>query len=337
MTTSKSSSTIRDVARLAGVSVATVSRYINSSAPLASETEHRVQMAMQELNFIPHPVARNLATNRTNNIGLVVDNIGGEFFTPLLDGIVGVTQKNNLNLLIFTSNQPNNTRISHLGPGNTDGLLVFIDALDPTALRELHQKGHPIVLIHQEPPLGLAIPVVSIENKAGARKLIDHLIEVHQRRRIVFLCGPENNEDSQWREAGYRESLINHDLPVIESLIAHGDYDRFVALETMRALIARGETFDGVFAADDESALGALQALKEAGLDVPGQVSLVGFDDQRITPFLTPPLTTVHAPTEQVGAIAAENILKLINKEPVVSVTLLPTEVVLRNSCGCSA
>ncbi|MEA5078211.1 MAG: LacI family DNA-binding transcriptional regulator [Anaerolineaceae bacterium] len=336
MTTSKSSSTIRDVARLAGVSVATISRYLNHTAPLAADTEERVQRAMDELNFTPHSVARNLATHRTNNIGLVVENIGGDFFTPLLDGIVSVTQKNNLNLLIFTSTQSNLTQTNHLGPGNTDGLLVFVDALDPSALRELHHRGHPIVLIQQSAPLGLAIPSVSIENKAGARNLVDHLIEAHGRRRIVFLRGPEGNEDSDWREGGYRESLTQHGLAVEDELIANGDYDRFVAMEAVRKLIAQHVQFDAIFAADDESALGALQALKEAGLDVPGQVSLVGFDDQRITPFLTPPLTTVHAPTDRVGVIAAECILKLINKEPVDLVNLLPTEIVVRNSCGCT-
>jgi DNA-binding LacI/PurR family transcriptional regulator len=249
-------------------------------------------------------VARNLATHRTNNIGLVVENIGGDFFTPLLDGIVSVTQKNNLNLLIFTSTQSNLTQTNHLGPGNTDGLLVFVDSLDPSALRELQHKNHPIVLIQQSAPVGLSIPNVSIENKAGARNLVDHLIEKHGRRRIVFLRGPEGNEDSDWREGGYRESLVHHGLPIDEELIAFGEYDRFVAMETIRSLIAQKIEFDAVFAADDESALGALQALKEAGLNVPGQVSLVGFDDQRITPS-SPPLTTVHAPTDQVGILAA--------------------------------
>jgi LacI family transcriptional regulator len=335
MSKQKTSSTIRDVARLAGVSVATISRYVNHTAPIAEETGRRVQAAMDRLRFIPHPVARNLATRRTNNIGLVVENISGDFFTPLLDGIISVTQKNNLNLLVFTGSQPNSKKIDHLGPGNTDGLLVFIDAMNEDALRELHEMEHPIVLIHQAPPRGLEIPLVSIENKAGARHLVDHLIEIHQRRRIVYLRGPKNNEDSFWRETGYRQSHESHNLPVDESLITMGDFDRFVALKNLRQLIASGVEFDAVFAADDESAIGALQGLKEAGLRVPEQVAIVGFDDQRLSPFLTPPLTTVHAPTDQVGVIAAENILRLIKSESVETVTLLPTEIVLRNSCGC--
>jgi LacI family transcriptional regulator len=335
MTKNKTTSTIRDVARLAGVSVATVSRYINQNAPLAENTRDRVQAAMNELSFIPHLTARNLATHRTNNIGLVVENIGGDFFTPLLDGMVSVTQANNYNLLIFNGIQPGMQNLNRLGPGNTDGLMVFLDALDEDSLCRLSQIGHPIVLIHQSPPSCLQLPLVTIENKGGACRLIDHLIEVHGKNRIVFLRGPKGNEDSSWREAGYRESLEKHGLPFDESLIAYGDYDRFVALENLGKLIASGVTFDAVFAADDDSAIGALQALREAHIDVPSQVSVVGFDDQRLAPFLSPALTTVHAPTMQIGAAAAENLLHLIRHEPVPDSTLLPTDLVIRASCGC--
>lgn len=337
MTNQNSSSTIRDVARLAGVSVATVSRFINQNAPLAEETRKRVQAAMDELHFIPHLTARNLATRRTNNIGLVVDNIGGEFFTPLLDGIVSVTQANDYNLLIFNGINPGPQTMNRLGPGNTDGLMVFLESLDKDSLYHLSRIGHPIVLIHQTPPPDLSLPLVTIENKAGAGKLVDHLIEVHGKKKIVFLRGPEGNEDSSWREVGYRESLEKHQIACNENLIAFGDYDRFVALKNLSLMIQAGIQFDAVFAADDDSAIGAMQALREAGIDVPGQVAVVGFDDQRLASFLNPSLTTIHAPTMQIGSSAAENLLHLIRHEPVDSVTLLPTNLVIRNSCGCSS
>ena len=335
MTNPKSSPTIRDVARLADVSVATVSRYINQNAPLAEATQKRVQSAMDELHFFPHLTARNLATHRTNNLGLVVDNIGGEFFTPLLDGMVKVTQENNYNLMIFNGIRPSMQNLNRLGPGNTDGLMVFLDSLDKASLYSLAQIGHPIVLIHQSPPEDLPLPLITIENKGGARNLVDHLIEHHQRRRIVFLRGPEGNEDSFWRETGYRESLEKHNIPFDEKLISNGEYDRFAAMKSLQKMIRDGIQFDAVFAADDDSAIGALQALRESGIDVPGKVSVVGFDDQRLAAFLNPPLSTVHAPTMQIGICAAQNLLGLIRKESVPPVTLLPTNLVIRNSCGC--
>lgn len=337
MKKAKNSSTIRDVARLAGVSVATISRYLNNTAPLSSETAERVQAAMTELNFSPHPAARSLATNRTNTIGLVLDKIEGDYFTPLLEGVVATTESQNFNLLIFTtSNQSRHLDSRLLGPTYTDGLLVFLDSLDDQELTTLHEAEQPIVLIHRSSPAGLHLPMVTIENKTAAKGLVSHLIETHQRKSIVFLRGPENNEDSSWRETGYRQALIEHGLNVDESLIAPGDYDRYVSQQSIRGLLESGKKFDAVFAGDDDAAIGALAALKEAGIDVPGQVSVVGFDDQRLAAFLNPPLTTVHAPTDQVGVVAAQQLLKLIRGETVEAEILLPTELIVRNSCGCN-
>lgn len=335
MKTDRSSSTIRDVARLANVSVATVSRYLNQSAPLSDATAQRVLQAMNQLHFTPHPVARNLATRRTHTIGVVLTDVGGEFFGPLLDGVLSGIEPLNYNLLIITARPGLHANPAMLGPMYTDGLLVFWDSLDKTDLQALIHSGHPTVLIHQSPPPGAKIPLVTIENKAATRRMVDHLVEVHHRRRIVFLRGPEGNEDSLWREAGYRESLAAHALPLDQNLIASGAFDRFVSQKALHDLIQAGIEFDAVFTGDDEAAIGALQALKEAAIQVPDAVSVAGFDDQRLAPFLTPPLTTVHAPTDQVGRMAARQLLRLINGEEVEPELLLPTDLVIRNSCGC--
>lgn len=336
MKATSGNSTIRDVARLAGVSVATISRYINQTGQVSSATAQRVQGAMEALQFSPHPAARNLATNRTNTIGLVLNDIGGDFFTPLLESVLNTTSAEGYNLLIFTSNQPQQSNHKMLGSMYTDGLLVFLDSLQSSEIEKINKTGHPIVLIHQSSPGSLDLPTVTIENKAASRRLVSHLIEIHARRRIVFLRGPEGNEDSIWREAGYREALVTHELPILDELISAGKFDRFTAQQSIRDLISQGVEFDGVFAGDDDAAIGVLQALKDAGLDVPSQVSVVGFDDQRLAPFLTPPLTTVHAPTDLVGSLAVQQLVKLIHQEPVDKVTLLPTTLVIRESCGCS-
>lgn len=335
MTTSRNASTIRDVARLAGVSVATISRYLNNSAPLSADTAERVQAAMTELDFSPHPAARSLASNRTHTIGLVLHRIEGDFFTPLMEGIVSVTESQNFNLLIFTTSQSRKLDMRLLGSTYTDGLLVFLDSLSDEDLSTLHQAKQPIVLIHRSSPVDLNLPMVTIENQSASKQLVSHLIETHQRKEIAFLSGPKKNEDSFWRESGYRQALLEHGLKVDESLIVPGDYDILTAQSSVQQLLAAGKTFDAVFAADDVSALGALTALKEAGIHVPEQVSVVGFDDQRLAPFLNPPLTTVHAPTDMVGSTAADILLKMIRNSEVQSETLLPTKMVLRQSCGC--
>jgi DNA-binding LacI/PurR family transcriptional regulator len=336
MKKAKNTSTIRDVAKLAGVSVATISRHLNNTAPLSPETALRVQAAMDELDFTPHPAARSLATNRTNTIGLVLNKIEGDYFTPLLEGVIAITEAQNFNLLIFTSNQSRRLDSRLLGPTYTDGLLVFLDSLDDHDLTALHEAEQPIVLIHRSSPAGLNLPMVTIENKAASAALVNHLIEVHHRKHIAFLRGPIDNEDSHWRENGYRQALAAHGIPVDEDLIAPGEYDRYIAQRSIHDLLKSGKPFDAVFTGDDDAAIGALAALKEAGINVPGQVSVVGFDDQRLAAFLNPPLTTVYAPTDQVGTAAAQQLLKLIRGETVEAEILLPTELIVRNSCGCS-
>ena len=182
----------------------------------------------------------------------------------------------------------------------------------------------------------MSIPTVTIENKAASRRLVSHLIEEHGCKRIVYLRGPEGNEDSTWRETGYCEALTNHNLPINPELISTGGYDRYIAQESIHTLLRNNIPFDGVFSGDDDAAIGVLQALKEAGKSVPGDIAVVGFDDQRLAAFLYPPLTTVHAPTEQVGMIAAQQLFKKIRNNPVEDVVLLPTELVIRESCGCT-
>lgn len=335
MKKSRSAPTIRDVARVAGVSVASISRYLNHTAQLTPETSERIRLAMEQLKFVPHPVARSLATNRTNTIGIVLNDIGGDFFTPLLDGLIEATEEQNYNLLIFTSRRSGHYNHALLGPIYTDGLIVFLNSLGEDDLSQLSAIHHPLVLIHQSPPAGLSIPMVTIENKAASERLVDHLIVAHSRKHILFLRGPQGNEDSHWREMGYRAALQSHGLPVEEKLISMGEFDRFVSKSSVSQLLQEGIEFDAVFTGDDEAAIGALQALKEAGVSVPEQVSVAGFDDQHLAPFLTPPLTTIHAPTRQVGATAARQLVRLIKGETVQPEILLPTDMILRNSCGC--
>jgi len=337
MTRKSSAVTIRDVADQAGVSVATVSRYINATAPVSPDVASRLDEVMAGLKYVPHAAARHLATQRTNAIGLLLTvNIYGDFFTPMLHGIEEAIGEAGFNLLI-SSNLPRLTRGFQrpLGPHNTDGLLVFANSMEDAEIAALHGLGFPLVLIHRGPPDGLEIPSVTVENKAASAAIVEHLIRVHGRRRIVFLRGPESQEDSYWREMGYRQALESNGLPFEAALVRQGDFEREVARGAVRNLLADGVRFDAIFAGDDDSAVGTLAALADAGIHVPQDVSVVGFDDQRMSPYLTPPLTTVRAPTEAVGRAAAGQLLNLLRSSQADPLTLLPTELVIRRSCGC--
>lgn len=338
MTRKSSSVTIRDVARQAGVSVATVSRFINQTATVSEDVADRLKKVMQELKYAPHAAARNLATNRTNTIGLLISfNVYGDFFGPMLSGVDGVVSENDFSLLVSTSNrQINGHRILPLGPNNCDGLIVFADSMSDEDIRRLHAIGFPLVLIHRTPPDGLSIPYVTIENKAASYKVVEHLIKVHHRRRIIYLHGPEGQEDSYWREQGYRKALEDNHIVYDPLLVLPGEFERHMARMTITDAILNGVEFDAVFSGDDDAAVGVLVALREAGRRVPVDVSVVGFDDQRTSSYLTPALTTVSAPTLEVGQMAAQSLITLIRGGIPDSATLLPTEIVIRQSCGCN-
>ena len=331
--------TIRDVAEQAGVSVATVSRYLNDSAPVSGEVGIRIQKVMTDLKYVPHAAARQLASQKTMVIGLLLNNIYNDYFGPLLYGVESVVQQNGYNLLVAT-NRPNQHPPSYqpLGSHNVDGLLVFADSLNDEELLRLQSRKMPTVLIHRSSPSGSDIPSVTVENKAATYHLIDHLIKEHGRRRIVFVRGPVYQEDSYWREMGYRQALEAHAIPFDPDLILTGDFEREVAYQSMKKFLSNGksESFDAVFAGDDTAAVGVLDALKENNFRIPEDVAVVGFDDSLLSSFLIPALTTVKAPTYDVGRCAAENLIRMLNRQVIENVTLLPTELIIRNSCGCT-
>jgi LacI family transcriptional regulator len=329
--------TIEDVARKAGVSIATVSRVINGTAPVTGETAQRVNAAIASLRYAPRTTARGLASQKTNTLGLILPEIGGWFFPSMLRGIETAAREAGYDLLIRTTDTSDTHKVARwvLGMHNTDGLIVFSNSIGHEELTHLKQHNFAVVLLHQTPPESLNIPVVTIENKSGAQKLVDHLIEVHHCRRIVFLQGPESHEDSEWRELGYLESLEAHNIPFDNSLVVVGEFDESVAAASISQLLIDGVDFDAVFAGDDDAAIGVLTALERAGRAVPDDVAVVGFDDVPLARFLSPSLTTVRAPTEQVGADAVRQLIRLIRDERTDPLILLPTELVIRRSCGC--
>lgn len=326
--------TIADVAQKAGVSIATVSRVLNGTTPVQLEKADRVRLAMEELRFVPRQAARVLASKRTNTIGLLMSEISGAFFPPMLKGIEAGAYEAGYDLLIHTTQKEGPSR-RPLGEHNTDGLLIFTDSLDHRELHRLHNINFPMVLLHQSPPDSLNIPVITIENKGGAAMLVSHLIEMHGRHQIVFLQGPEGHEDSVWRERGYREALETHNIAFRPELVAVGRFDEDEAFIAVQRLLSDSIEFDAMFTGDDDSAIGAIRALKMAGRRVPQDVAVVGFDDVPVAHYLSPPLTTVRAPIEAIGHEAVRQLVQLMNGQQADSLTLMPTELVIRESCGC--
>jgi LacI family transcriptional regulator len=340
MRVAKQSPTISDVAEKAGVSIATVSRVLNGTTRVVPETAERIHAAIKELHYVPQSAARILASHRTDTLGLLLPEIGEAFFATLLRGIEAEARTEGFDLLIHaTTHIPHastpSTRRS-LAEHNTDGLIVFTQSVDSAELARLRRMNFPVVLLFQSPPDLLDIPAILLENRTGAQKLVDHLIEVHGCRRIAFLRGPKGNEDSQGREAGYEAALKSHGIAADPRLLGTGGFNEEEAGSTVAGWLAKGLEFQAVFAGDDDAAAGALSALHRAGRRVPQDVKVVGFDDSTVARFLSPPLTTVRAPIEAVGREGVRQLVRLIRHQPAQLLSLMPTEMVIRESCGCT-
>lgn len=331
--------TIREVAEQAGVSVATVSRFFNKTAAVSPETAARINSVVSALNYVPHAAARNLATNKTKSVGLILaDNSYSDYFTPILRGIEEViTGQYHYNLLIASRrHEDRGKEIPPLGHHNTDGLLVFVDSLSADEIEILANMNFPMVLMHDISPPHLQIPSIMVENRCPFQEIVEHLITEHKRERILFAAGPEGWRDAIEREEGYRAALAAHNIPYRPELVINAEFRRETAYLSMLEFLVSGVEFDAVAAANDESASGILEALHKSGKRIPEDISLTGFDDKSyIAEYMTPKLTTVHAPTVDVGRAAARQLIKLANGGKADLETLLPTEVVIRQSCGC--
>ncbi|MBZ0316876.1 MAG: LacI family transcriptional regulator [Anaerolineae bacterium] len=326
--------TIVEVAQYAGVSTATVSRVINKTGPVSPEAAAKVYAAIEALNYRPNAAARGLASRRTNAIGLLIDEVNGEFFLPMLRGVENAVRQRGMDLLISATHGLDKTSYP-LGENSTDGLIVFADSLPKEEILRLHKIGFPMVLLYRSSPPNLSIPCVTVENKDGARRMVDYLVEKRGYRKIAFLEGPDSHEDAYWRKIGYQESLAAHNIPFDPKLVSFGGFDEAQAHLSVSRWVEQGLKAEVIFAADDDSAIGVMIALKEAELRIPEDIALVGFDDIRLAAYLDPPLTTVRAPIEQAARIAVEQLVKVIRGEEVGLITLLPTELVIRRSCGC--
>lgn len=330
--------TISDVARLAGVSISTVSRVVNANAPVADHTIDRVRAAIETLHYTPSSAARSLAGRRTNTIGLYLPQISGSFFSALFQGVEAGVREAGFDLLIHAHPQAIDDGPQGklpLAGHNTDGVLIFTSAVPDRSILALAERSVPLVLLFRFAPEGVVAPSIIIDNESSAERLIDHLVERHGRRRIALLRGPAENQDSQERERGYRRSLEKHGLPYDPALIGQGDFHSDRAGEAVQDWLARGVAFDALFAGDDESAMGALRVLRAADRRVPEDVALIGFDDLSVASLVVPPLTTARVPIETAGLAAAQQLVEFIQTGRPPANQVLPTQVVIRQSCGC--
>lgn len=308
--------TIKDVARLAKVSVATVSRALNGHDNVAEAVRSRVLAVADELRYSPHHAARSLSSRRTHTIGVVLPDLYGEFFSELVRGIDLVARDRGLHLLVSSYHGHPEEQASALRAmrGRVDGLLVMSPHAGNIDFLSENLATLPAVLINSQPSESKHI-AFGIDNYGGARTMTAHLIAAGHRR-IAFIAGPPNNFDAFERLRGYRDAVLEADA-MAQLWVLPGDFSEASGHRAGQMLLESAERPDAVFAANDMMALGCLFALNHGGLRVPDQIALAGFDDIPIARYVVPPLTTMRVNIPELGAHAMRLLLDLQNGENV--------------------
>lgn len=306
-------STLLDVARKAGVSPSTVSRILNGTARVSDDKRLAVLAAIEQMHFAPNQMAQGLKKGRSMTVGIVVQDISSPFFDETLRGVDDGLKGTGYASVIVSGHwnaEEEADRIRLLLARKVDGIILLSGRIsDDTVLRFANQR--PIVStgrdIHTRSAIGY-----KLDNEYGAYLAVRHLIELGHRR-IAFVAGPANNIDAAERLTGYTRALTEANIAVEPQLIADGDFHEASGMLATNRLFDTGQQFTAIFAANDLSAYGARLCLYRKGIRVPDDISLVGFDDLPGSAYTTPPLTTIRQPLYEIGRVATESLLRLIN------------------------
>lgn len=299
--------TIRDVARRAQLSVATVSRALNGFENVSEESRKRVAEAVRDLDYVPHAGARSLSLARTNAIGVVLPDLHGEFFSEIVRGMDRVASQRGYLLLL--SNLHGSKRQAALAlqamRGRVDGLVIMAPQLSQEDLSAALPSGLSAMLVNTRDSSGRHASV-HLDNRAGAKAVVDHLASLG-RKRLIHIAGPAGNIDAQQRAEAFREAASARGLSFE---IVDGNFEEESGHRAIASLLRSGADFDAVFAANDNMAIGAIQALRETGLQVPEDVAVAGFDDIPLARHLG--LTTVRVRIAELGERAISRLIALL-------------------------
>ena len=330
---------IKDVAREAGVSVATVSRVFNDSELVSDDTRRLVRDVAGRLKYWPNGAARSLITSRTHAIGVLLPDLYGDFFSELIRGIDLAARDEGFHLLVSGSHADTLALVAALRSmrGRIDGLVVMAPDVDGAAAIRDAAGEAPVVVI--DPGASDAsCDTISIANQDGAFRTVRHLVGLGHRR-IATVTGPSRNMDAQQRVAGYRAALAQADIAHDMALEVEGDFTEPSGYRAVETLLALSPRPTAVFFANDYMAIGALAALSSAGLRVPEDIAIAGFDDIAMARYLTPALTTVHVDLIDIGARAIRRLLEIKDgtSGDAPRHEVVGTELIVRRSCGAAA
>jgi LacI family transcriptional regulator len=329
--------TLEDIARMSGVSRSTVSRVVNGDPNVNERTRMKVQSVIQSVNFQPNLAARSLAAGRTKVLGLVIPtavtaNFNDPYFPLVIQGVSSACNALGYSVMLWLA-EPEYERkpISQIvHNGLVDGVIVSSMLMDDPLIERLCESNRPFVTIGRHPTNEM-INYVDVDNRAGAYQGVSHILRTGHKR-VAVINGPDNTIASRDRFLGYQDALRERKVPMIPELVATGEYSDASGFLSMTRLLPHKP--DSVFVASDAMALAAMRAIKDAGLCIPEDIAVVGFDDIPSAATSQPPLTTVRQPIQRTGSLAAEMLIDLIeHPDPRPRRIVLPTELVIRSSC----
>lgn len=330
--------TLAKIAQIAEVSVSTVSRVMsNKNYPLKDETRQRILNLATEMGYKPNLVARSLQTNRTHLVGIIVDRMQSPFSATTVQGIQDGLRNAGYSISIAFSNRDQKLVIEAINSfysRQVDGIVIINSWLHTYNDPILALQDRPFVFVNRV--FGTCTEnCVGPGDQYGAQLATQHLVDLGHRR-IAYINGMQDWIEAQNRLAGYRDVLERNGLPVDEALIRQGDWGVDSGFRAAQELLALEDRPSAIFAANDIMAMGAMYAVQEAGLKIPDDIALVGYDDRDFAEWLRPALTTVRMPSYEMGQAAAELMLQQIAGEELQDATHIPGKLIVRESCGAS-
>ena len=325
--------TIREVSRVAGVSISTVSRVLNRSGPVSERTQERVLAAVSQLGYYPNSFARGLVTKRSGGIGATVTDLSDPFFGLMLKGIEERVEQGGMHLIVTDGHgqvHAERESVAFLRRHNADAIIAYLQQVPDAEILEWARSDRPIVVVARRVP-SMTARCLFIDNVAGGEIATRHLLSTgHQR--IAHIAGPMALVDGRDRLEGYRRALAAAGVTFDPELVVEADFTPAGAAAAMTRLLERDTSFTALFAANDQMAAGAMDVLRTRGLAVPEDVSVVGFDDLPMVRYLYAPLTTVRQPVQEMGRAAADLALAVLRGEEVEVSRGFEPELVVRHS-----
>ncbi|PYZ95953.1 LacI family transcriptional regulator [Alteribacter lacisalsi] len=324
--------TIKDVAKRAGVAVSTASYALSGNKKISRATSEKVLAAAKELNYRKNGMAMDLKKNKTKTIALILSDLTGPFYSELIRGVQELVLEKGYDLIVCSSyGDESSTAVKFLRETRTDGVILLAHNIENSFIQGSAREGFPIIVLDRYVTGDPNIISINVNNVNGGFKATDYLLR-QGKKSVAFISGPSNSVDSQDRLAGYLDALKHHGLTPFSKWILNGKFTQEGGYQATKMLIHQGEMPESIFFANDEMAIGGLEALKENGIRVPDDVAIIGFDDIQLAPYLSPPLTTMRQPKYEIGKLASHVIFQVLEGVRVKENYSFDTQLIERES-----